>query len=277
MMSRPVFASIRKVDFLIGGTQKGGTTALDLYLRGHPQIGMANPKEAHFFDTEPHFTSNDAPDYSTYLQFFAGYAPHLCLGDATPIYLYWKPACQRIWDYNPEIKWILLLRNPITRAYSHWNMERSRGRDPLPFWEAITTEPARCRPAAPLQHRTFSYLDRGFYTTQLQHLWTRFPREQTLILRSEDLQRTPDEVLQRVCRFLEIQPFEVVLPQEANATAYSSSMSRREWSFLAEVFQAEIHSLETILDWDCRDWLREPAFEESKASTWVLRNARISA
>ena len=69
---------------------------------------------------------------------------------------------------------IVILRNPIERAYSHWAMEHRRGNDPLPFNLALEQEDARCREALPLQHRVFSYVDRGFYSAQLRRLWRFF-------------------------------------------------------------------------------------------------------
>jgi len=168
------------VDFVIGGTQKGGTTALDAYLRehpeicmatkqavsssrGHPEIRTAGKKEVHFFDNEDYF-SNGKPDYSKYHRRFNPEKAHQVLGEATPIYMYWNDSPRRIWEYNPKMKIIVLLRNPIDRAYSHWNMERLRNADTLFFWEAIKNENERCREALPLQHRVYSYISRGLYT-----------------------------------------------------------------------------------------------------------------
>jgi hypothetical protein len=111
-----------------------------------------------------------------------------------------------MWEYNPDLKLIVILRNPITRAYSHWNMQRSRNVEPLPFWEAIQKERDRCREALPYQHRLYSYVDRGFYSEQLRRLWTYFPKEQVLVLRTEDLRNSPLEFLEEVCGFLGIDP-----------------------------------------------------------------------
>jgi hypothetical protein len=64
---------------------------------------------------------------------------HKLIGEATPIYMYWKEAPERIREYNAKMKLIILLRNPIDRAYSHWNMERSRKLETLPFFDAVKT------------------------------------------------------------------------------------------------------------------------------------------
>lgn len=243
-----------KVSFLIGGTQKGGTTALDGYLREHPEVCMADAKEAHFFDNEAAF-ANGTPDYGAYHSLFAPSMGHRVTGEATPIYMYWKPAAARIAEYNPDMKLIVLLRNPIERAYSHWNMEHSRNADPVPFTEAVQTETERCREAAPYQHRVFSYADRGFYTGQLRRLRQHFPEDQLLVLKSEELRAEPGRALERVARFLDIMPFPDAESREVHAGRYAAPMPVQARNYLASLFEDEIRELESMLEWDCSDWL----------------------
>jgi Sulfotransferase domain len=80
------------------------------------------------------------------------------------------------------MKLIFVLRNPMSRAFSHWNMQRQKLRDLLPFWLAIRTEPERCREASPRQNKAYSYVDRGLYFQQLERYWEHFPKAQTLVL-----------------------------------------------------------------------------------------------
>ena len=99
-----------KIDFLVIGTQKGGTTALDYYLRRHPGIEMGRKKELHFFDNEKIF-ANATVDYSILEKQFS-ISPGKIYGDVTPIYMYWEPAIRRIWQYNSRfliIKYCKLL------------------------------------------------------------------------------------------------------------------------------------------------------------------------
>lgn len=195
-----------KVNFLIGGAQKGGTTTLDSCLRAHPSVGMAKQKEVYFFDNDARFRGVTEVDYDAYHSAFSPEFSGRLLGEATPIYMYWYAAPRRVWEYNPAMKWILVLRNPIERAYSHWNMERSRGTESLPFFEAIKCERERCREALPVQHRIYSYVDRGFYVEQIWRIWNYFPVEQTLFLKSEDLRDTPSDTLVKIATFLDIDP-----------------------------------------------------------------------
>jgi hypothetical protein len=243
-----------RVAFVIAGTQKGGTTALASYLYEHPEIALPTVKEVHFFDTEEHFATDEV-DYGRYHTYFKPATRQRLLGDATPIYMYWESAPQRIQRYNPAMKLIMLLRNPVTRAYSHWNMERARQRDLLPFEQAIRTEAERCREALPLQHRRYSYVDRGFYSAQIQRIWRHFPVEQTLVLKSEELQRTPDAALAKIADFLGVARFSPVEPRSVHARAYQSPMSAEARDYLREIFAPEVRELEQMFGWDCAAWL----------------------
>jgi hypothetical protein len=244
-----------KVGFIIAGTQKGGTTTLDQYLREHQAIQMATKKEVHYFDNESIF--DKAVDYSEYHSNFIKALPEkIIYGEATPIYMYWYDVPRRIWDYNPHMKFIIVLRNPIERAYSHWNMERDRGRENLSFSDAIRTEKLRCRNTLPLQHRVFSYIDRGFYSEQLRRIWHFFPKEQTLILKSQNLKNDPNETLSAIYKFLNIPNFQKIKHKELHTRNYVSKITEVDHEYLKDIFYYEIKELEKILDWCCSDWLQ---------------------
>jgi hypothetical protein len=246
----------RMVNFLICGTQKGGTSALDAYLREHPEICMAEQKEVHFFDNEDYFRCKK-PAYDRYHSAFNPKASHKLIGEATPIYMYWYSAPLRIWSYNPSMKFIILLRNPINRAYSHWTMERARNTDCVSFFDAIQSEQKRCREKLPYQHRVYSYIDRGFYLEQLRRLWFFFPKNQVLIIKSAYLKYQPNEALHDICDFLKVSHFSKVESKEIHMNTYISKISINEKAYLQSVFRHEIHGIEQVLGWDCSDWLSD--------------------
>ena len=246
----------RRVDFMIVGTQKGGTTALDEYLRPHPEICMAQEKEPHFFNQDRHFR-NGAPDYAPYQAFFSPKPRHKLIGEATPSYMYFPDVPARLKEYNPDLKLIALLRDPIARAYSQWNMDRRARKRPRPFGEAIRAE-QRARENGTMPPRgpeAITYIHRGFYSEQLERLWQHFPREQTLILRNEELRDRPRETLDRVCSFLGVPPLAEVKHREALASSYKSPMNEADRAFLREVFEPEVRRLEALLGWDLGGWL----------------------
>ncbi|GJD92741.1 hypothetical protein BHAOGJBA_6298 [Methylobacterium hispanicum] len=194
------------VGFLIGGVQKGGTTALFEYLRRHAELQMADCKEVHFFDRDADIDWEN-PDYNIYHASFEEGNGRL-RGEATPIYIYWPDSITRIYNYNPDMKMIFLFRDPVERAYSHWAMETRRRYDDRPFSWAIRE--GRTRVDDPIirgHHRVYSYVERGFYANQLERVYNVFPERQVLNISSSDLSNFSDQVLRRVCDFLEISHF----------------------------------------------------------------------
>jgi len=242
----------RKIDFVVAGVQKAGTSALDAYLRAHPAICMANQKEAHFFDRARYFWL--IPNYFAYHAHFSAEETHQLFGEATPIYAYWDASIQRIWKYNPQMKIIVVLRNPVERAYSHWNMERQRGYETLPFLEAIENEARRCKEDLPRQHRIYSYLDRGWYSEQIRRIWRFFPQEQTMFIKYETLLSSPNEVMGEVWKFLGLLPIGVE-KKIVHARRYETKMSEVEVKLLQDRYKHEIMQIESMLGWDCSDWL----------------------
>lgn len=244
---------VNKIKFLVVGTQKGGTTALDKYLRTHCDIQMAKKKEVHFFDTEKYFEGK--VDYELYHESFE---PNLgkIRGESTPIYMYWHDSIRRIYDYNSDMKIIAILRNPTERAFSHWNMEREKGSDNFPFEIAIRTENERSREALPLQHRVYSYIDRGFYSEQIRRIWRFFPRHQTLFLKQEDLKSDLQITLCRIATFLEVTPFEKLDNLNIHSREYIHQFDYKDKHFLDSLFFNDIKELEHMLGWDCSDWMK---------------------
>src|SRR5207248_7971621 len=239
-----------RVDFVIGGTQKGGTSALDSFLRQHPEICMPDTKkELHFFDRE-----DENADYKKYHANFKPKPKQRVIGEASPMYMYWETAPYRIWKYNPKMKWILALRNPVERAFSAWNMEIKRGKEKLAFAEAIEKEPERCREALPLQHRVYSYVDRGFYAHQVRRLFNIFSKENVLVLLSEELRNEHQKTLRRVFEFLGVDSSFV--PPEASVfeQEYTDKINNQLRARLMEIFQFDVKELERMLGKDLSTW-----------------------
>jgi hypothetical protein len=249
------------VDFVVAGAQRSGTTSLDLHLRRHPAISMpVTRKELHFFDDDKRFRDVEV-DYAGYHANFAPQRTGQLRGEVTPSYLFWPPAAERLARYNPSMKIIVVLRNPIERAHSHWNKERQRGREALSFLAALEAERSRAE-ASPSGHdRRTSYLARGRYATQLRRLWRHFPVAQTLVLRAEALSHDPVATLGSIAQFLRMPPFPRTDPVAANVRSYERPMRRDEWEWLATRLTPEIRDLEALLGWDCAAWLVPPRFD----------------
>lgn len=245
-----------KVHFVVAGMQKSGTTTLHRLLAQHPHVHVAPIKGTHFFDTESHF-AGDEIDYAAYHAFFSPTPSHRVIGEATPIYSFWEPSMRRIAAYNPWMKVIVVLRNPIERAYSHWNFLTGKRIEHLGFEEALAAEEERTRASLPLQSRHFSYVARGFYTPQLERIASLFPAEQRLVLRMEELIDPESTAMDRVWSLLGVERPPSTEPAHANRRGYASPMAPAVREKLREVFRAEIGSLERMLGWDLRDWLAD--------------------
>ena len=239
----------KRVGFLVAGAQKAGTTALFDYLAEIPALELPAVKEAHFFDDEEK-VDWAAPDYAPYHALF--HDPDRLWGEATPIYCYWPNALERVRAYNPDIKLILLFRDPIERAWSHWKMEYARGKETEPFGWCIREGRARMAEAHPYPgfHRVYSYVERGFYGRQLARALALFPREQLLLLGSDALRQDPTDTIRAVCDFLRIEPpggpIAPKISRPAAEIDYPATLSDSDVIFLQRQFADEVRRLHEL-------------------------------
>jgi hypothetical protein len=200
-------------DFLIIGAQKAGTTALYAYVRWHPRITGPSWKEVSFFDR--HFARGEAW-YRANLPVRRG--SHL-VGEASPSYLFHPLAPERVAGLIPDARLIAVLRNPVDRAFSHYQHEVSLGREELSFEDALDREEERMhgelermmRDPAYFSHAwwNYTYATRGLYAEQLERWRAVFPQEQILVLISEEMLERPAETYARVLDFLGVDRHEL--------------------------------------------------------------------
>jgi sulfotransferase family protein len=210
-------------DFLIIGAQKAGTTALYAYLRWHPEITGPSFKEVSFFDR--HYTRGPAW-YRAHLPARPRQWPTRLrngrwpsVGEASPSYLFHPLAPERVASLMPWARLIAVLRNPVDRAFSHYQHEVALGREPLSFEDALDAEEERMRgelermAADPsyFSHAwwNYTYASRGRYAEQLERWYASFPREQVLVVLSDELSQEPDETYARVLDFLGVRPYQL--------------------------------------------------------------------
>jgi hypothetical protein len=253
------------LDFFIIGVQKGGTTALDAYLRRHPSIQMPRVKETHHFDNEGlDWTS---PDHGGLHRQFDWAIEGVLRGEATPIYIYWPWSLPRLRQYNPRAKLIVALRHPTLRAYSHWRMEVGRNAETLSFEEAVSEFGRnRVKEAQGGVHRVFSYVERGLYAAQTRRLFEFYSRENVHFLRTDGLWTDPAGTLAAVERFLGVGAAASLLAEQAyvvpGASAETGEMPRDARSRLDAIFREDIRETAALAGLDLSDWLapeyREP-------------------
>ncbi|MDB9525074.1 sulfotransferase domain-containing protein [Oscillatoria sp. CS-180] len=206
----------RLPDFLVIGVVKGGTTSLYKYLIQHPQIISSLKKEVHYFNHE-NYKSRNVGWYRTHFPLKNFIAPSRILtGEASPSYFHNPEGPDRVHALLPDTKLVLLLRNPIDRAYSHYSMNRKNRRkrgleEPPSFAEIVRREMAILREKRPptptvdhLNPLGCCYVSSGIYVYSLQNWLQQFDLENVLILHSQDLFDTPEKVTNQVYRFLNL-------------------------------------------------------------------------
>lgn len=179
-------------NLLVIGAMKGGTTSLWEYLRQHPQIHMSPTKEIHFFDRDDRWVRGRSwyePHFS------AATDAHDVVGEATPAYTRFplhRHVPERAASLVPDAKLVYVLREPIARIRSHYLHHRGLGLETLPFAQAV------------VEHST--YVDTSRYAMQIDQWLRYFPREQLLVITSEQLRAQHAETMRQVYGFLDVDP-----------------------------------------------------------------------
>lgn len=228
-------------DFLIVGAQKAGTTSLFYYLDSHPSIAGARPKEVHYFTR--HYQRGE----SWYRKHFALRRRALAF-EATPAYLAVPEVAQRIHRDLPGVRLIVILREPVSRAWSHYKHNLRKGRETRSFEVAVQADvDAWEREGLPFDYDdsrlAFAYVRRSIYSEQIQHYLRLFP--DLLLLRAKDLFVNTQATLDQVTDFLGVHRFRLQDAQAANAGTYDDACPiRRE---LTQFFRPHNERLTRIL------------------------------
>jgi hypothetical protein len=253
-------------DFIILGTKRGGTTTLYRSLLGHPWVVPLVPaaqriKGVHFFDRNfargtdwyrSHFPSTA---YAASVRAIRGHP--ILSGEASPYYLLHPLAPERAASVAPDARLIVLLRDPVDRAFSHYRDEVKLGHETLSFDAALDAEEARIRPELAkiasdpnyhsAIHEHFSYVSYGHYADQLRRWFTFFSREQLLVVLSEELFADPAEALRKVMRFLGLPPSRYPVPRRLNA-APTATLDPAVRARLETYYRPGVADLEDLLE-----------------------------
>ena len=221
-------------DFIIIGAAKCGTTSLYDNLTQHPSVAPALKKEIFFFD------QNFRRDVAWYRAHFPTvlskyYAKHVhrqdfVTGEATPRYIFHPHAPQRVFELVPTVKLIVLLRNPVDRAYSFYHQQVRHGYEMFSFGDAVEQEQERLcgdreKMLADEHYVSFNfqyypYLSEGIYVDGLKAWMRFFRREQMLVLKGEDFYRHPSTIFKQVTDFLSLPGWEPKAYQKRNDAFY---------------------------------------------------------
>ncbi len=215
----------RGPDFVIIGAKRGGSTSLYNYVLDHPGVvplfpGRQHIKGVHYYDT------GYAHGLSWYRSHFPlevrgrhlarrDLRPAMC-GEASPYYLFHPLAAERLAHDYPDVPIIVVLRDPVERAYSHFKERTHHRGETLSLGEALDAEPDRLRGEADrivaeegyvsAEHENHSYLAQGRYLDMLPRWFKFFPREQIHVAVSEEFYADPDRHVNEVWKFLGLPP-----------------------------------------------------------------------
>lgn len=229
-------------DFLLIGTKRGGTTSLYYDILKLPQVMSLYPsakrlpkanetKGIHFFDS----------NYWRGERWYRSYLPtrwarrraeralgaHVVVGEASPYYLFHPLAAERAASLVPDVKLIVLLRDPVMRTYSHWKERRRSNAEPLDFAAALEAEPERLAGEEQrlkadssyysYAHEQQSYVTQSRYVRALRRWVELFGMDRILVLASEDYYADPAATTSEVARFLGIDHPRVDVGEHRNA------------------------------------------------------------
>ena len=250
-------------DFLIIVAQKCGTTSLYSYLMRHPNVGAAFEKEVRYFNNhyengvnwyKAHFPAN----FYRYLMTRRD-GSRFVTGEGEPSYLPNPIVPQRAFGLTPGVKLIVMLRNPVDRAYSHYQHRFTRGREKRTFEEVVEADKEILKDGwgglptgdyKRLGHLHYSYLPRGFYADQIKTWMDVFPKEQFLVIRAEDFFSESQTTFDEVLNFIGIPGHRLEKSKRHNVGKYTQQMTAETRQDLADYYYPHNQRLREYLDRD---------------------------
>jgi hypothetical protein len=247
----------RPPDFVVAGAARAGSTAVVESLRSHPDVFVTQPKEPHYLayaGGRPEFSgpgdeatinSVAVTEQDAYLRLFHAAADGQVRGEGSVSTLYQHDrALPRLADLNPQARVVLILRNPVDRAYSSFQYLRNRGYEEQPdFLAAVAEEEDRRRAG---WHHLWHYTAMSHYADAVAHTLEVFGEDRVLVCWYDDLATRPDETLHRVHAFVGADPARRST-DEASGRVNASGTPKRAWVQGAIHRAAQHHALKTVV------------------------------
>ncbi len=266
--------------FMIIGVQKGGTSSLYFYLQQHPDLIASSPKELHYFDT-----LNVTPSQNYKKLFPKKYFTYHRSFEATPRYIYYPGTAKKIHEFDPKMKFIVLLRDPVKRAFSAWNMYRQMKEDKLLleiFANKTVISPReqlypflyKDQPVFPSFETCVekelsldfdssiiepSFIKRGYYKEQIETYFDYFDLASFLFLEFEDFKNDILGCLNTIAGFLSISNFDrlTLNLEPKNKRKYNENMDEVLYLKLLKHFQSKNQGLEELIGLKLK-WMHIP-------------------
>ncbi len=245
----------KKINLLILGAQKSGTTSLYEYIQQHSAIYFSDVKEVTYFVEDELYKKGEA----YYHSFFSKIKDEKIVASAYVHMLPCKKAIQRVKKYNQDMKFIVMVREPVSRAYSAYNYAIKNGWEDKEnsFEDSFLLEPDRIKN----EQYDLMYFENGMYYTHIQSWQEYFSKENFLIIKDVDLKENVDSVLSRIFQFLEINPIvDIDTSKEFNKAGVVRS--RVLQSFLLKKDSFLKKSLGILIPRNLKVWVRANIFKK---------------
>ncbi len=195
---------MRMPDFFVIGAQKAGTTTLHDWLATQTNVCLPDIKETHFFSDKDRFEKG----YDWYIKQFGDNADRKIMGEVDPDYLFMPGVIEKMALFAKDANFILILRSPLKRAYSHYRMSCYRGYEKLSFIEALEMEDIRLKSGRYHSTSHFSYLSRSLYSSQIKKFLKSFPSSKFYFVKFDDLFSEESRVNEftSICKFIGFTP-----------------------------------------------------------------------
>jgi len=244
-----------KPNYICIGVQKGGTTSLIRYLNYHPEIymvkgGYGGKGEKHFFDrslSKGELTNEDIKKYEKSFK-----TNKLIVGEKTPSYNYLRYAMDRIYDYNKNIKLIILLREPISRAFSQFNMRlNNQGKNLNNVTEKQILNAFKKEENKKLHELKSNgnyFIIRGFYDEILEYILSKFPRDNVYIGISEEINKNKLKYYNEIYYFLGATKLEKINENlNTHVRKYTKTIHQTLEKYLYNIYKSHNEKLYKIL------------------------------
>lgn len=207
----------KKIDAMIVGAEKSGTTSFHRYLAGHPDIITHDHLEMAFFVNDSEYNEGYDSAFNRYFGPHGGNGFYLAKNVGC---MYFQQAIERMHKHNQKMRLMAMLRNPVDRAYSAYWFARQMGReDKNSFEEAIAAEELRVASGKDCHRRYNAYLMRGLYSEQLRNMYAVFPEEQVHVVLFDEFKGGAEQVVAAAVRFLGLPPMAFASGKKHNKTA----------------------------------------------------------
>lgn len=244
----------RKVDFIITGTQKGGTTSSAFHMNQHSNIFMPT-LEMHFFD-DKNFSADYSKYHSRFKKDFSKISSNILIGEKTPSLSFIPITSKRIYEYNPNCKIILLAREPISRAYSQWNMymQGNKKRDIGNTFREFVERQMHVQ-VEDITQNGFYPLQRGMYFEHIKSVLKYFPKENLKVIVSEELKKDPTNQYNSIFDFLQIsRTNNIKFNPGVHKRSYKDTIKKEDFLFLKDFFSSHNQNFYEFMGREIPSW-----------------------